>query len=347
MKIINFISGKDLGGPKQSFILYTELLNRMGHTVTNVIKKNARLKPLLLREKYPVKEVSYYRTPFSYLNTAAIKEIRNAMSVEDPDVVFVHKPIDIAVVRGALGGNVKIVAIIHGFSCKYLEDADSLIAVSEKVKEYLIDSGIKKPIFVIPNMVKIETKPEYRDIAEMPLIGAMGVFRRKKGFHVMIQALKILKEDGVKFKAVIAGKGRLYYYLKYLRIKLNLQDELIIRGWVSNEDRDDFIDNIDIYVLPSRTETFGMVVVEAMARMKRVIATKCGGPEGVITDGLNGFLVEKENPVDLARKLKQILADDPDGSAVVARNAGKEALENYTMQAISGKLEDVLKIEQD
>jgi glycosyltransferase involved in cell wall biosynthesis len=342
MKIINFISGKDLGGPKQSFILYTELLEKMGHTVTNVIKAGAKLKPVLLGKGYGVKEVNYYRTPFSWMNGLAKIELRKVMGGVDAEVVFVHKPIDISLVREALGDNIKIIAIIHGFSNKYLEDADSLVAVSENVGDFLKKAGVKKPIFVIPNMVKIESEPTYRDIPEIPLIGAMGVFRRKKGFHIFIRALSILKEEGIGFKAVIAGKGQLYYYLKYLRIKLNLQDELTIRGWVSNDERDRFVDDIDLYVLPSRTETFGMVVVEAMARMKRVIATKCGGPEEIITCGVNGYLVEKENPEDLARQLKSII-QQPKESKRVAMDAAVEAKERYTLDALMERMEIAMK----
>jgi glycosyltransferase involved in cell wall biosynthesis len=342
MRIINFISGKDLGGPKQSFVLYAESLQGLGHTVVNVIKPKAKLKPLLMALGFNVKEVDYFRTPFWSLNFLARKAMRKVMKPENPELIFIHKPIDIAVVRGALGANVTIVAIIHGFSSKYLEDADELIAVSEKLKEFLIENGIKKKITVIPNMVKISTEPKYRDLPQVPLIGAMGVYRRKKGFHVMIKALAILKHENIKFKAVIAGKGQLYPYYKYLRRSLKLKDELTIRGWVGNEERDEFVDSIDLYVLPSRTETFGMVVIEAMARMKRVIATKCGGPEGIITDGINGYLVEKESPESLARKLKEIISN-PEPSNRIAIAANKEAVDNYTIDAISNKLKELIK----
>lgn len=341
MKIINFISGKDLGGPKQSFVLYAESLQGLGHTVVNVIKPKSKLRPLLEAMGFNIKEVDYFRTPFWSLNFAARREMRKAMDPENTELIFVHKPIDIAVVRGALGANVTIVAIIHGFSSKYLEDADELIAVSEKLKEFLIKNGIEKKITVIPNMVKVSTQPKYRDLPPVPLIGAMGVYRRKKGFHMMIKALAILKHENIEFKAVIAGKGQLYPYLQYLRRTLDLKDELTIRGWVENEDREDFVDSIDLYVLPSRTETFGMVVVEAMARMKRVIATKCGGPEGIITDGVDGYLIEKQNPEALAGQLKEII-QNPEPSNEVAINANKEALKNYTVDAISNKLKDLI-----
>jgi glycosyltransferase involved in cell wall biosynthesis len=245
-------------------------------------------------------------------------------------------------VRGALGNNAKIIGIIHGFNAKHIEHANTLIAVSEKVKEFLINNGCTKPIYVVPNMVKIGTDVVYRDLPTTPLIGAMGMFRRKKGFHILIKALSILKQREVPFKAVIAGKGRITWYLQYLRWKLDLKNELTMRGWVSNDERDEFVDSIDLYVLPSRTETFGMVVVEAMARMKRVIATKCGGPEEIITDGVNGFLVDKENPEAMADKLEYLIKN-PIISESVAINARKITIETYATSSVASKISEVIK----
>jgi glycosyltransferase involved in cell wall biosynthesis len=245
-------------------------------------------------------------------------------------------------VRGALGNETKIIGIIHGFNANHTEHADVLIAVSEKVKQFLIDSGCTKPIYIVPNMVKIGNDATYRDLPEIPLIGAMGMFRRKKGFHILIKALSILKQRGFPFKAVIAGKGRITWYLKYLRWKLDLKNELTMRGWVSNKDRDAFVDSIDLYVLPSRTETFGMVVVEAMARMKRVIATKCGGPEEIITDGVDGFLVDKENPEAMANKLEELIQNHEKFNEITV-NAQKSTIERYSLEIISQQLKIILK----
>jgi glycosyltransferase involved in cell wall biosynthesis len=169
----------------------------------------------------------------------------------------------------------------------------------------------------------------------------MGVFRRKKGFHILIQALALLKQRKIPFKAVIAGKGRITWYLQYLRWKLDLTHELTIRGWVSNDERNEFVDSIDLYVLPSRTETFGMVVVEAMARMKRVVATKCGGPEEIITDGDDGFLVDKENPEDMSNKLEELIkySEKSNHVPVAAFNTAKS---NYSLPAVASNLMSII-----
>jgi glycosyltransferase involved in cell wall biosynthesis len=337
MKIINFISGKDLGGPKQSFILYSEVLLNLGFKVNSVIRKGAPLKEIMQSMDINVDEVNYIRSTHPLFQKTSIEKLNKLFSPMDASIIFVHKQVDIQLVRGALGNNTKIIGIIHGFNANHIEHADVLIAVSEKVKKFLIDNKCTKPIHVVPNMVKIGNDVAYRDLPEIPLIGAMGMFRRKKGFHILIQALSILKKKNVPFKAIIAGKGRITWYLKYLRWKLDVIDELKMRGWVSNYERDEFVDSIDLYVLPSRTETFGMVVVEAMARMKRVIATKCGGPEEIITDGIDGFLVEKENPEAMADKLEELIKN-PKESEKIPTAAYQTATTHYSLESVSKSL---------
>lgn len=345
MKIINFISGKDLGGPKQSFLLYSEVLIGLGFKVNSVIRQGAPLKQIMQSMAIEVNEVSYIRSTHPVFFKRSIQKLRKILQPMDASVVFVHKQIDIELIRGALGNSIKIIGIIHGFNAKHVEHADILIAVSEKVKQFLVDSGCTKPIYIVPNMVKIGADPTYRDLPKVPLIGAMGMFRRKKGFHILIKALAILKHRGVPFKAIIAGKGRITWYLKYLRWKLNLTKDLSMRGWVSNNERDEFVDKIDLYILPSRTETFGMVVVEAMARMKRVIATKCGGPEEIISDGVDGFLIEKENPEAMADKLEELIKN-PDKLKITPYNAFQTAVDNYSIDAVGKILAKIINENQ-
>ena len=341
IKVVNFISGKDLGGPKQSFLLYSEAISNLGHDVISVTRKGAPLIDILHSMKMNVKEVDYIRSINILFKKNAITKLREVLKPLEADIIFVHKQVDIELVREAVGDDVRIIGIIHGFNAKNIEPADALIAVSQKVKDFLLNNGYTKPIYVIPNMVKIASVPHYRDLPEIPLIGAMGIFRRKKGFHVLIKALSILKQRNIKFKAIIAGRGQLLYYLKYLRLKLDLKDELVIRDWVNNDERDEFVDSIDIYCLPSRTESFGMVVVEAMARMKRVIATRCGGPEEIITHGENGFLVEKQNPEAMADCIESLITNKVESNHM-PQNAYDFVMDNYEITHVTNKISDII-----
>ncbi len=341
MKIINFISGKDMGGPKQSFVLYSEVLALMGHDVVSIIRKGAPLKKLLKSIDTEVMEVSYIRSVHPLFFRQSVAAMKEVMFPYHAQVVLVHKQIDIPLVRAALGTHVYIIGVIHGFNARHISDANRLIAVSEKVKTFLNES-YTKPISVIPNMVKITTEPHYRDLPEVPLIGAKGIFRRKKGFHVLIEALGILKKNNVKFRAVIAGRGRRRWILHYLRYRYRLQKELTLKGWVSNEERDAFIDAIDIYCLPSRTESFGMVIVEAMGRMKRVLATQCGGPEEIITHEKDGYLVAKENPIAMAEMLEKIIKNSS-SDRMLPLAAHKKVMSKYEISAVRKDLSVILE----
>jgi glycosyltransferase involved in cell wall biosynthesis len=341
MKILNFISGKDLGGPKQSFILYTKVLDAMGYDVISVVKKGAKIKDILLSKNLKVYEVNYLRLSFWFLKKLAIYKLSKSLIDIKPDLIFVHKQIDIELLRGVFGDIIPIIGIAHWYSYNHIQYSSSMIAVSYKVKEYLIEKGYKKDIFVIPNMTEFSKDIKIKSLPNIPTIGSMGVFRRKKGFHTLIKALGILKTRKIYFKAIIAGRGQLYPYLKYLQYKLNLQEELIIKDWISNDERNNFIDNLDIFILPSRIETFGMVIIEAMARAKRIIATKCGGAEEIITNEIDGYLVEIKNPKLLADKIEYMIKN-PTKSDNFPINARKKVIDKYSINTISKLIKEVV-----
>ena len=109
MKIINFISGKDLGGPKQSFILYSEVLINLGFEVRSVIRQGAPLKEIMQSMDINIDEINYIRTTHPWFIKKSIQNLRRLLLPMNASVVFVHKQLDIELVRGALGNNIKIV----------------------------------------------------------------------------------------------------------------------------------------------------------------------------------------------------------------------------------------------
>ena len=341
MKIINFISGKDLGGPKQSFILYSKSLLDMGEEVISVVRKGAAIEPILNEMDFPVRTVTYSRLTQYLFNKSAVKNIQDIIQPLQADLIFVHKQSDFKMIREAAGAAVKIIGVIHSFNSKCIDHVDGVIAVSESVKQHLIKNKYKGNIFVVPNMVSVADNPFYKNMPEIPLIGTMGVFRRNKNFHILIQSLRILKRKKIPFRAVIAGKGRAKLELLYLRWKYNLSNELTIRGWVSNNERDKFLDELDIFVLCSTKETFGMVVIEAMARMKRVIATICGGPEHIIRHGKDGYLIKSGSAEALANQIIEVIQCSQE-SDKIPNNALNTVINNYSTEAVSNSLRSLV-----
>ncbi|MFV2057363.1 MAG: glycosyltransferase family 4 protein [Thiohalomonadales bacterium] len=334
MRIVNFISGGDLGGPKQSFLHYTEVLQNLNHDVYSLVRKGAPLRSLLKPITHKIVEVAYIRTNAPILRYFAAYRLRRIIAPLEPQLVIAHKQVDIALLRLALKDRCKIVGVIHGYNSKHIQYADALVAVSNRIKDFLISKGYKKPIYTIPNMVKLaKEEPETRSITNNPLIGTMGMFRRKKGMDVLVNALSILRDRGVSFNAVMAGGGYQEKKVKKLANDMELTDLVRFRPWLTNEEKWGFLDSLDIFCLPSRSESFGMVVIEAMARKKTVVATKCGGPEETIQHGINGFLVENDSPTSMANCISDIISNR-DKYASVGENAYKTARDTYSLEVV-------------
>jgi len=342
MRIVNFISGGDLGGPKQSFLHYTEVLQNLDLVVYSLVRKGAPLRPLLEHITRKIVEVAYFRTNFPIFRNLAAYRLKRIIVPLEPQLVITHKQVDIELLRLALKDQSKIVGVIHGYNSKHIQYADALIAVSNRIKEFLISEGYKKPIYAIPNMVKLaKEEPETRPIPGNPLIGTMGMFRRKKGMDVLVNALSILKERGIPFKAVMAGGGYQEKRVKKLASDLGLSCLIKFRPWLTNDEKWDFLDSLDIFCLPSRSESFGMVVIEAMARKKIVVATKCGGPEEIIQHGFNGFLVENDSPTSMANCISEIISNRNKYTRV-GENAYKTVKDTYSLEVVEHSVRNMI-----
>jgi glycosyltransferase involved in cell wall biosynthesis len=180
--------------------------------------------------------------------------------------------------------------------------------VSPVLAKFARKQGYTGALEVIPNLVELSpVEPSSRPTQSLPVIATMGILRRTKGQDILLQAAAILRRRKIKFKLVIAGKGRWHKKINKWIQQLDLSTITERLDWVSNQDRDDFIDAADILCLPSRGETFGMVVIEAMARKRLVVATRCGGPQGIIENMENGLLCDI-NAEALADALAQAMA---------------------------------------
>ena len=135
----------------------------------------------------------------------------------------------------------------------------------------------------------------------------VGRISRLKQIEVAINSMVVLKSNNIECRLNIVGPiSDLTYYdeLKNLVIKLDLIDNVNFIGSVKQEQLVSFYQDADVVLLPSKHESFGMVITEAMACGTPAISlVGSGGPEEIIENGFDGFVVPRENYRDTVLKL--------------------------------------------
>jgi len=146
-----------------------------------------------------------------------------------------------------------------------------------------------------------------------PLVGIVGRMQRWKGVHVFIEALpKIMDAHPDVHGVVVGGRHDLEPdyadHVEALVARHDLADRLTLAGFQENVPL--WMQAMDVVVHASEREPFGMVIVEAMALGKPVVAGARGGPREIVTEGENGLLAPYGNAEALARQVRRYLDDD-------------------------------------
>jgi len=185
-----------------------------------------------------------------------------------------------------------------------LRNSSLVLSVSKALKDD-IALYCHRNVSVIPNVIdsdKFHTSEKpFSSTLNLGILGGMGNYR--KGLDILLKSVSLLKNTDLLVH--IGGDGILLEKFKMQSKELGVYKKCKFYGGISAEDIPDFYSRLDIFVLASRDETFGVVVVEAMASGLPVIATDCGGPKEIITSE-TGVLIEKESPDELARAITQM-----------------------------------------
>lgn len=156
-----------------------------------------------------------------------------------------------------------------------------------------------------------------------PLIGMVGRLQRWKGMHVLVEAMRTVLDRRPDAHCVIVGGEHSlepdYPAMLNRRIdEVGLQGKVTLAGLKRNIP--EWMQAMDVFVHASDNEPFGMVIIEAMALGKPVIAGNAGGPTEIVTDGVDGLLCRYGDSAALASAILRVLADP-----VLALSLGAEA----------------------
>lgn len=169
-------------------------------------------------------------------------------------------------------------------------------------------------------------------------VGALDKAHHFKGVTILIEAFSKIKLQETVL--MVVGDGELKQNYQNLANKIGLSNRVVFTGRVSEHDLPKYYSISDLLVLPSisSSEVFGMVLIEAMACGKPVIATNLPGVRTVVDDGNNGYLIAPENVNDLASKIEYLL-QNKDISKKFGEQGRKKVEKYYSWEKIGKKLE--------
>ncbi len=324
MKILHIMLSRGLGGIEQVFLDYTAMLRAENITVIPVIHPESAL-----RNQVPD---GLLLPNFGKWDVVAMLRLRRMIKQHRPDCIITHGNRALSLCK-RVKGDVRMFPVAHNYWLDGFKRLPRAIAITEDVAAKLRGFGVKD-VAVIPNTVQcpdaLPAKPTFRSPT---VIGTMGRMVHKKGFDLFLNALSTLKEKGFAFKAIIGGSGEEEAALKQQAEKLKLDVEFL--GWV--KDKAAFFNALDIFCLPSRSEPFGIVLLEAFASGTPVVSTRNEGASQIATHTKDVLLYDENN---LAEGLEKLLRE-PHLSSTLRENAFTTA-QSYQPHIIGKKLAQVI-----
>lgn len=216
---------------------------------------------------------------------------------------------------------------------------DRLMTVSHSFAGY-IGQYLQQPerIQVIPNGYdekRFKPIPHENEVTQLVTVCRLVP---AKGLDILLKACAELRRRNRSFVLHIIGDGPIREQLEGLAQQLGVYDDTIFYGYMLHPE--ELLPFFDVFVLPSRAEAFGSVFAEAALCLLALVGTDVGGISEQIEDGVNGLLVQPEDPIALADALDTVL-NDPHFRYEMARAAWNKAKKTYSLNRVIGELKRI------
>lgn len=262
-----------------------------------------------------------------------VPELRAVLMYQPADLFFAWniglEALTVAVAREAEGRRVPWIAIplLHlgrprlyamRHQLHLLRGATVILAQTERERAFLVEQGLdEERIRVVSPGLDLDQAEQasgarFRQKHEIegPLLATLGALAYDKGTVHLLAAAQGLWEEGRRLTVALIGPMEKAVQRALSRLPEEQRRHCLHFAQISEEEKWDAVDAADVVALPSRTESYGIVFLEAWARGKPVIGAKAGAVTDVIEDGRDGMLVEFGNVSALADALRTVL-DNP------------------------------------
>jgi L-malate glycosyltransferase len=286
---------------------YQRFLPFSKYSSTKTINGNLTEYELVINRSFPViNQASYLFKSYRFITREILPHFK-------PDIVHSHRSYPAGFLGTIIQMNRGIPVILteHSKITSYfrswfhkrcvmytLKKASEIIAVSNSLRNEIFTIA-NRQVNVIYNFVDSERFNLQNTTRGTSLnIGFLGgLGDNNKGLDIMLKAATLLQDKN--FFIHIGGKGILLEDYRKMALDNGLASNCKFYGDIPRNEISDFYSKLDLFVSASRNETFGIVLIEAMSCGLPVIATKCGGPQEIVTEE-SGILIEKENAPALA-----------------------------------------------
>ncbi len=231
------------------------------------------------------------------------------------------------------------------YLCQFLRRCDCIIVPTKAIL-----SDLKN---ICPNMKRIRVVPTGIDnsrfnpdidgsgirkelgLEENEIILHVGRLAKEKNLEMLLNAFPYVKKKKQRAKLLVVGEGPAKEYYKELAVKMNISEDVIFCGFVSDDKLPQYYACSDAFAIASKFETQGLVILEAMACGTPVAGINYRAIPDLIEDNKNGFLFDDDDPLSCANAVIECLECSRD----IKRNARKTA-EFYSIENCTRKLID-------
>jgi phosphatidylinositol alpha-mannosyltransferase len=284
-----------------------------------------------------------------------LSQVRAVLDRERFDLLHFHEPfvpfLSLVLLRESTSVNVATFHAYSGWSPAYEFGQRMLAGYARRLHGRLAVSGAARHFIdryfpgdykVIPNGVEIErfagARPMERWLDGTPNILFVGRFEERKGLLHLLKAYRLLRREGHACRLLVVGGGpqerevRRYLYTRGLT-------GVELLGRVSEDDKARYYATADVYVSPATgRESFGIVLLEAMAAGAPIVCSDIHGYKGVVRRGEQALLVPPGDQRALARAIGELL-DDPAARARM-RESGRERAREFGWDRVAARVDD-------
>lgn len=266
-------------------------------------------------------------------------KIERRFKEEAFDVIHVHHPMMIGKTALTLSKKygIPLVFTYHtryeqymhymGISClkgmlplyirEFTKNCDVVAAPTPLMKSHLEEIGVETDVMVLPtglqadsflpNQEKIEAIRTRLARGKQYLFCTVARLAKEKNLEFLIRSLSLRKESGMDdFSMVFIGEGPEETHLRQMAAKYGLEDHCIFEGKVDNKEIKNYCAAADLFLFASKSETQGIVLLEAMAAKTPVLAVRATGTADIVCNGKNGYMTE-ESETEFADRLCSLL----------------------------------------